>query len=82
MSKLIQKNPYSLSSSQHLAWGEGFKMGQKSTFPPISVTGRWWQSRSGKVLFAETGEYESIQRSINNSPDLYLWLTEEETREF
>lgn len=83
MSKLIQNNPYYYTNSlRRDAWAEGFTAGQKSTLTPVSVTGRWWQSRSGKVLFAGTDEYESIQRAINNSPDLYLWLSDEETREF
>lgn len=82
MSKLIQRNPYGTYTDRNIAWAEGFEAGQKSTLTPVSVTGRWWQSRSGKVFFAEPYEYEAIQRSVNNSPDLYLWLSEEETREF
>jgi len=82
MLKPIQKNPYREDTSSGSIWAMGFYAGQRSMSATVSVTGRWWQSRSGKVFFAEPYEYEAIQRSVNNSPDLYLWLTEEETREF
>ena len=83
MSKLIQSNPYYYRDSSHRdAWAEGFEAGQKSTLTPVSVKGRWWQARSGKVRFAETDEYGAIQLAVDNNPDLYLWLSDEETREF
>ncbi len=82
MSKLIQSNPYRENSSPYKSWAEGFEAGQKSTLTPVSVTGRWWQSRSGKIYFAHAIEYDAIQQAVDKNPDLCRWLSEEEAREF
>ena len=85
MSKLIQSNPYYYrDSSYHDAWAEGFEAGQKSTLtpPPLSVTGRWWLTEMGNIMFLRPPQYEAFQYAADNSPGGCRWLSEEETREF
>ena len=81
MTKLIQSNPYALSQFSNI-WAEGFEAGQKSTLTPVSVTGRWWQSKNKEIFFIYKNQYVIYERITENNPDNSRWLTDEETREF
>ena len=82
MSKLITANPYSANAMQYSAWVDGFEAGQKSTLTPVSVTGRWWQSKNKEIFFIYKNQYVIYERITENNPDNSRWLTDEETREF
>ena len=84
MSKLIQKNPYALTTTSYYVWREGFGAGQKSTLlpKPVSVIGRWGQSAIGDVWFVKPTGYEAFQYWVDSNQGACRWLSDEETREF
>ena len=81
--KLIQSNPYALSQFSNI-WAEGFEAGQKSTLlpAPLSITGRWWLTEMGSIIFLKPIQYEEFQYAADNNPCGCRWLTEETTIEF
>ena len=85
MSKLIQSNPYYYRDSSHRdAWAEGFEAGQKALLmpAPLSITGRWWLTEMGSIMFLKPIQYEEFQYAADNNPCGCRWLSDEETREF
>ena len=85
MSKLIESNPYYYFNSSHRnAWAKGFEAGQKAllTPAPLSITGRWWLSEMGSIMFVKPIQYEDFQCAADNNPCGCRWLTEETTIEF